>query len=124
MLTAAPGRGTTQTVFMRRVGVFREKSLPALWMGKERGEVGGIPQAVSQGLVGWSQDQSEAGSEMPGWQGKGLRHARVEGASEALHKLEEAAPGPSEGGSCSPLSSAVLAAPSNISSSPSSLASV
>lgn len=122
MLTAAPGRRTTQTVFMRRVGVLREKSLPALWMGKER--VGGIPQAVSQGLVGWSQDQSEAGSEMPGRQGKGLCHARVEGASEALHKLEEAAPGPSEGGSCSPLSSAVLAAPSNISSSPSSLASV
>lgn len=27
-----------------------------MWMEKERGEVGGIPQAVSQGLVGWSQE--------------------------------------------------------------------
>lgn len=56
MLTAAPGRGTTQTVFMCGVGVLEEKSLTALWMEKERGEVGGIPQAVSQGLVGWSQE--------------------------------------------------------------------
>lgn len=65
---------------------------PFLHCGREKKEVkwSGASWTVGQGLTGWSQSQGEAGSALRGQQWKGLSCARVEGASDTLHRLEKA----------------------------------